>query len=433
MLDIKLIRSNPDKVRDGIKDRGGRYLPALEELIVKDRQYKTSLSEAETLRARRNELAAEINKLKSRKEDEAAAKMMKEANEIKEKMQEAEEKLSAVKKEVEDLLLGLPNLPHESVVKGLTPEENRVVREHSFSKRQFSFKPLDHQSVGENLGILDFETAGKLSGSRFALLKGAGAKLERSLIQFMLDIHTGENGYKEIFPPFIVTGETMTGTGQLPKFEEDLYKLAGEIPMYLIPTAEVPLTNMYRGETLREKELPMKLTAYTACFRQEAGSYGKDTRGLIRNHQFNKVELVRFSKPEDSMNALEELTKDAETILARLEIPYRVLELCTGDMGFASCKTYDLEVWMPGENRFREISSCSNCWDFQARRMNTRFKRNAGGAPEFVHTLNGSGVAVGRTFAAILENYQSEDGSVSIPKTLQPYMGTDVIKKATES
>lgn len=428
MLDIKLIRSTPDKIREGIKDRGGRYLPVLEELILRDKQYKASLSETETLRARKNELAAEINKLKGRKEEEAAGKAMKEAGEIKENMRKAEEKLSTVKKEVETLLLSLPNLPHESVVKGLTPEENRVVREHSSAKRQFSFKPLDHQSVGENLGILDFQTAGRLSGSRFALLKGMGARLERSLTQFMLDVHTRENGYTEIFPPFLVTGEILIGTGQLPKFEEDLYKVAVETPLYLIPTAEVPLTNMHRGETLKEKELPIKLTAYTACFRQEAGSYGKDTRGLIRNHQFNKVELVRFSRPEDSMSALEELTKDAEGILARLEIPYRVLELCTGDTGFASCKTYDLEVWMPGENRFREISSCSNCWDFQARRMNTRFKRDAG-APEFVHTLNGSGVAVGRAFAAILENYQNEDGSVSMPKALQPYMGTNIIKK----
>ena len=369
MLDIKLIRSNPEKV-------------------------KAAMAEA------------------------AAAK---------EAVKAREENTAALERELNALLLSVPNLPDPSVLKGGGPQDNKVAAEYLSDKREFGFKPLDHHSVGEKLGILDFAAATKLSGSRFALLKGQGARLERCLIQLMLDLHTIEHGYTEIFPPFLVTPETMTGTGQLPKFEEDLYKISAEPPMYLIPTAEVPLTNMYRGDILKEDDLPKRFAAYTVCFRQEAGSYGKDTRGLIRNHQFNKVELVWLTRPEDSAAALEKLRADAEKILQVLKIPYRVLELCTGDIGFSSAKTYDLEVWMPGEGVFREISSCSNCGDFQARRMNTRFKRAEGGKTEFVHTLNGSGLAVGRTFAAILENYQQEDGSVVVPEALRKYMGTDII------
>ncbi len=427
MLDIKLLRSDPQKARSAMADRGARYLPALELVLAKDSLYRAALSEIETLRSRRNEVSKKIQTAKAAGDEAAAQAAMAEANAAKEAVKAREENTAALEAELNTLLLSVPNLPHESVVKGGGPQDNKTVFEYLSDKREFAFKPLDHHAVGEKLGILDFAGATKLSGSRFALLKGQGARLERAITQFMLNTHTGENGYTEIFPPYLVTAETMTGTGQLPKFEEDLYKIASEPPLYLIPTAEVPLTNMYRGDILKEEDLPLRFAAYTACFRQEAGSYGKDTRGLIRNHQFNKVELVWFSRPEDSMAALEKLRADAEKILKLLKIPYRVLELCTGDIGFSSAKTYDLEVWLPGEDKFREISSCSNCWDFQARRMNTRFKRADGKKTEFVHTLNGSGLAVGRTFAAILENYQNPDGSVTVPEALRPYMGTDKI------
>jgi len=324
------------------------------------------------------------------------------------------------------LLLTIPNILNESVPPGAGEVDNKIIFEDISAKREFSFKPLDHHALGEKLDILDFERAAKLSGSRFALLKGRGARLERAIAQFMLDLHTGENGYTEMFTPFLVNSRAMTGTGQLPKFEEDLYRTASEPPLYLVPTAEVPLTNIHSGETLSEAELPKKFTACTACFRQEAGSYGKDTRGLIRNHQFNKVELVWLTKPEDSAEALVKMKEHAEKVLQLLGLPYRILELCGADVGFSSSKTYDLEVWMPSENRFREISSCSNCGDFQARRMNMRFKRSGGGT-EHVHTLNGSGLAVGRTFAAILENFQQEGGSVVIPEVLRKYTGFDKI------
>ena len=427
MLDLKLLRSNPEGVKAALASRGARYLAPLEEIFSRDAAYRAALSEIEELRSKRNEVSKKIQVAKAAKDEAAAQAAMAEANAAKEAVKAREENTAALEKELNALLLSIPNPPHESVVKGGGPEENKVVSEDISNKRELPFKPLDHHAVGEALGILDFETATKLSGSRFALLRGAGARLERAITQFMLDVQTGENGYTEIFPPFLVTAETMTGTGQLPKFEEDLYKIACEPPLYLIPTAEVPLTNMYRGDILKEEDLPKKFTAYTACFRQEAGTYGKDARGLIRNHQFNKVELVWLSRPEDSMAALELMRADAEKILKLLRIPYRVLELCTGDMGFSSCKTYDLEVWMPGEGKFREISSVSNCGDFQARRMNTRFKRADGKKTEFIHTLNGSGLAVGRTFAAILENYQEADGSVTVPEALRRYMGADKI------
>ncbi|MBU2573680.1 MAG: serine--tRNA ligase [Elusimicrobia bacterium] len=428
MLDLKLIRSNPEKARAGIKNRGGRYLPALEKILELDGVYRGMLVETEAMRFKRNEISKKIQEFKTAKKEAEAASVMEEANAVKDAVRSKEERLAGIEKEMNSLLLGVPNLPDESVHKGLTPEENKLVHQDLSHKRDFSFKPFDHHAIGENLHVLDFEAAAKLSGSRFALLKGQGARLERALIQLMLDVHTLENGYIEIFPPFLVTAETMTGTGQLPKFEEELYKIAGEPPLYLIPTAEVPLTNLCRGETLKEETLPRKYAAYTACFRQEAGSYGKDTRGLIRNHQFNKVELVWVTRPEDSMAALEQLLADAEKILKILKIPYRVLELCAGDLGFCSAKTYDLEVWMPGEAKFREISSCSNCTDFQARRINARFKRPDGKKAGFVHTLNGSGLAVGRAFAAILENYQQEDGSVTVPEALRKYMGADEIR-----
>jgi len=428
MLDIKFLRSNPEKAKNSLKDRGGRCLPQLELINETDARWRALLSETEDLRSRRNAVSQKIQEFKIAGNEPEAVKAMAGANEIKEAIKQKEEKLSLLEKELNALLLGIPNLPHESVAKGAGPQDNKELFEDVSNRREFPFKPLDHHSIGEALGILDFEAATRLSGARFALLKAAGARLERAIISLMLDTHTLENGYTEVFPPFLVNAETMTGTGQLPKFEEELYKTAEDPPMYLIPTAEVPLTNISRGEMLKEAVLPLKYTAFTACFRREAGSYGKDTRGLIRNHQFNKVELVWLTKPEESMDALLKLRADAEKILRILKLPYRVLELCTGDMGFSSAKTYDLEVWMPGENKFREISSCSNCLDFQARRMNTRFKRSDGKRTEFVHTLNGSGLAVGRTFAAVLENYQNADGSVTVPEALRGYMGMDVIK-----
>ncbi|MEK7722134.1 MAG: serine--tRNA ligase [Elusimicrobiota bacterium] len=427
MLDIKLVRSDPERVKAAMADRGGNCLPVLEQIIERDSVYRASLAGIEELRSRRNEVSRKIQIAKASGNEAAAQAAMAGANAAKEAVKAREENIAALERELNTLLLGVPNLPDPAVVKGGGPRDNKVIYEDISSKREFGFKPLDHHAVGEKLGILDFAAAAKLSGSRFALLKGQGARLDRCLIQLMLDLHTVEHGYTEIFPPFLVTPETMTGTGQLPRFWEDLYKTAAEPPLYLIPTAEVPLTNIYRGDILREEDLPRRFAACTVCFRQEAGSYGKDTRGLIRNHQFNKVELVWITRPEDSMAALEKLRADAEKILKVLKIPYRVVELCTGDLGFSAARTYDLEVWMPGEEAFREISSCSNCGDFQARRMNTRFKRAGGGKTEFVHTLNGSGLAVGRTFAAILENYQQEDGSVVVPDALRRRLGADKI------
>ena len=322
----------------------------------------------------------------------------------------------------------IPNIPHDSVPVGKDDADNKEIRAWG-DKQQFTFAPKNHWDIGENLGILDFERAGKISGARFVFLKGAGSRLERALINFMLNIHTKEHGYTEIFPPLLVNRDAMTGTGQLPKFEEDLFKLADDSKgLLLIPTAEVPVTNMHREEILDEEALPIYYTAYTPCFRREAGSYGKDTRGLIRQHQFNKVELVKFVRPEDSYNELEALTENAEEILKRLALPYRVVALCTGDIGFSAAKTYDLEVWFPAQGKYREISSCSNFGDFQARRANIRFRRKGRKGTEFVHTLNGSGLAVGRTLAAILENFQQEDGSVIIPDALRHFMGTEKIE-----
>ncbi|MCX7905658.1 MAG: serine--tRNA ligase [Elusimicrobiales bacterium] len=425
MIDIKTLRTNPNLIEDSIIKRGGRYLPAFKELVEKDRIRLEMLKELEKLNKRRNEIAREIANLKKDNIEIPKAKID-EANSIKNSISELEENLKKLDSEVNYLLLSIPNILDSSVPYGKSDEDNKVVYENTSFKRKFDFKPLSHWELGEKIGILDFETASALSGSRFALLKGKGASLERALINFMLDLHTKEHGYQEVFPPFLVNRKTMTGTGQLPKFEEDLYKIQGEPELFLIPTAEVPLTNMYADKILREDELPKQFTAYTACFRQEAGSYGKDTKGLIRNHQFNKVELVWITTPEKSNETLEVMTKHAQRVLELLELPYRVVQLCSGDLGFASSKTYDIEVWMPSENRFREISSCSNCKDFQARRMNTRFRRDDGKI-EYVHTLNGSGLAVGRTFAAIVENYQNADGSISIPKALVKYMGFDRI------
>lgn len=421
MLDIKLIRDNPDLVRKGLQNRGGRSLPDLEKVLTKDKEWRDAVTVLDEIRSRRNAAADEIGKLKREKKD--ASQLIQEMEALKGGLKEKEEAERVLKEATEALLLGIPNIPDASVPVGKGAEDNKVVREVG-AKQNFSFKPKDHHDLGTQLGILDFEMATKLSGARFSLIKGAGARLERAIANFMLDLHTKEHGYTEVQTPLLVTGQTMTNTGQLPKFAEELYKCA-EDDLYLIPTSEVALANLVREKAIDEKDLPMAVTALTPCFRREAGSYGKDTRGLIRNHQFDKVELVRFARIEDSLAELELLTKHAEEVLKRLEIPYRVLALCTGDMGFSSQKTYDLEVWMPGENVWREISSCSTCGDFQARRMDfktVKDKKRAYGC-----TLNGSGLAVGRTLAAVLENGQQADGSIKIPKALQPFFGAETI------
>ncbi len=427
MLDMKMIRTQPELVRRGLQNRGGRYLPALEQLLAVDAEWRNVNAEAETLRARRNQAADEIGKLKRDKQDASA--ILKEMENLKARLKELEDKAKEFEAKITDGLLNIPNLPDPSVTVGKNETENRALR--SWGTKRAIASPKDHQELGESLGIIDFARGAKLSGARFVSLVGDGARLERALIQFMLDLHTKEHGYLEILPPFMVTGQSMTGTGQLPKFAEELYACK-EDDLYLIPTAEVPLTNLYRDEVLDEDKMPKALCAYTACFRREAGSYGKDTRGLIRNHQFNKIELVRFAKPEDSLKELELLTGHAEKVLQKLGLPYRVVELCTGDIGFSSAKTYDLEVWLPADKsgekgvvgNYREISSCSTFTDYQARRIGIKMKRRDG-SRALVHTLNGSGVAVGRTMAAILENYQEADGSVTVPEVLRPYMGMD--------
>jgi seryl-tRNA synthetase len=421
MLDIKRVRSDPDGVRLALTNRGGRFLPKFEELLTLDGALRAVQAEVEPLRARRNQAAEEIGRLKREKKD--AAPLLKEMEELKERMKTLETRAAESDAAVQAALLELPNIPLGTVPPGRGAEDNREVRRWG-TPRSFGFKPKDHQELGEKLGMMDFARAAKISGARFALLTGVGARLERALINFMLDMHTTEHGYTEVFPPFLVTRQTMTGTGQLPKFADELYATQDD-DLFLIPTAEVPLTNLYRDEALDESALPRALCAYTACFRRESGSYGKDTRGLTRNHQFNKIELVRFVRPEESEAELERLTAHAEAVLQRLELPYRVMALCAGDMGFSSAKTYDLEVWAPGENggkgQWREISSCSTFTDFQARRIGLRYKKSDG-SRGLLHTLNGSGVAVGRTMAALLENFQEEDGSVVIPSALRPYL-----------
>lgn len=427
MLDVKLIRQNPALVRKALEDRGGRFLPAFEEYLAADGLLRTAQKELEPLQARRNKAADEVGKLKHEKKDASA--ILKEMEELKARIKALEEKASGLQADAEQKLLGLPNIPDATTPPGVDPSKNPVVREWG-TKPTFTFAPKDHQDVGEKLGLFDFARAAKLSGARFALLAGWGARLERALIQFMLDLHTKQHGYLEVLPPTLVTRQTMTGTGQLPKFAEELY--ATQDDLFLIPTAEVPVTNIYRDETLAEESLPRSLCAYTPCFRREAGASGRDTRGLIRNHQFNKVELVRFVAPENHLAELETLTGHAEEVLKRLGLAYRVISLVAGDIGFSSAKTYDLEVWMPGDRSadpknpgcYREISSCSTFTDFQARRIGVRVKRKDG-TKVLAHTLNGSGVAVGRTMAAILENGQQADGSVVIPEALRLYLGAD--------
>ena len=433
MIDISLARKDPERVRKGLKDRGGRYLPAFEEFVAQDARHRVVLGEVEQLRAKRNSSSQAIGKAKAAKNEAEAARLMAEVADLKGGLSAGEESLAKLSETLRQAALGLPNLPHESVPIGTSEADNKAVRVGR-EPTEYDFKPLDHQSVGERLGILDMAAGAKLAGSRFALWRGAGARLMRSIISFQLDLHS-RAGYQEIWPPALARPEILEGTGQLPKFEADLYKTVTtegdkRHDLFLIPTAEVPLTNLAREQILAAQALPMKLTAYTPCFRQEAGSYGKDVRGLIRNHQFDKVELVWITRPEESLAALDRLTADAEAVLTTLELPHRVIELCTADLGFASRKTYDIEVWMPSESRYREISSCSDCGDFQARRMNARFRRDAKALPEFVHTLNGSGVAVGRLFAAILENFQSQDGGVAIPKALVPYFGAESMAPA---
>jgi seryl-tRNA synthetase len=426
MLDIKLIRSHPDVVRKALEHRGGKSSALFETFVGMDRDYRATLAELEPLRARRNQAADEVGRKKRQKED--VADLLKEMEELKSRLKSLEERAGEEAKKVQDTLLEFPNLPHESVPIGASAMENKEERRWG-TPRVFSFQPKDHQELGERLGLMDFSRAAKISGARFSLLTGVGARLERALINFMLDLHTTEHGYTEIVPPYLVTRQTMTGTGQLPKFEDELYATR-EDDLFLIPTAEVPLTNMFRDEDMDEAGLPRAVCAYTACFRRESGSYGKDTRGLTRNHQFNKIELVRFVRPEETLTELELLTGHAETVLQRLGLPYRVLSLCTGDVGFSSAKTYDLDVWAPGENggkgQWREISSCSTFTDFQARRIGLRYKK-PDGSKALLHTLNGSGVAVGRTMAALLENYQEADGTVLVPEALRPYLGMDRI------
>ena len=426
MLDLRFIRANLDAVKQMLKNRRNDLDISIFESI--DRKRREILPVLETLRHRRNKVSEEIAQMKKQRED--ASGLIAEMKKVSVEIKEREAALSQVDEDLKPFLMVIPNMPHESVPVGAASEDNPVVRSWG-TIREMDFDALPHWDIGERLGILDFAAASKLAGSRFALYRGAGALLERSLISFMLDIHTREHGYTEVLPPFMVNSASMTGTGQLPKFKEDLFKIEGW-DLYLIPTAEVPVTNIHREEVLAEESLPIHYVSYTPCFRSEAGSYGKDTRGLIRQHQFNKVELVKFCKPEDSYQELEKLTRNAETILQRLELPYRVVSLCTGDLGFASAKTYDLEVWLPGQKLYREISSCSNFEDFQARRAGIRFKRKGAGGTELVHTLNGSGLAVGRTLVAVLENYQQKDGSVLIPRALQSYMGGIEFIKPTE-
>ena len=426
MLDMKLIIANPDEVKRRLSLRKPELAAQIDEVLSLYENYKKVLAAVEELRAKRNSLSKQIGQIKKEKGDEAAKETMAEVSRLKEDMAQKEAELDPMKKQIDDLLLSIPNLPNEHIPVGTSDADNPEYLPCTIPLPKFDFKPLDHQAVGEKLGILDFAAAATLSGSRFALYKGDGARLERAIIAFMLDMHA-RKGYTEILPPVIVNEEILYGTGQLPKFREDMYELAGEPKQFLISTAEIPLTNLNRGRVIAEAELPIKLTAYTPCCRKESGTYGKDTRGLIRNHQFNKVELVMISKPENSYQMLEIMVSDAQEVLKELGLPYHVVELCSGDIGFSSAKTYDIEVWMPSENRFREISSCSNCLDFQARRMGLRYK-NAQGKLEYVHTLNGSGLAVGRTFAAILENFQQADGSVIIPPALRPYFGKDKIE-----
>ena len=415
MIDPKILREKREIIFEGLKKRGAEI--NMEKLFSADEKRRTLIQESEKMKNERNELSNEIARLKKSGAD--AGDKISHLRDLGKNIEGLEQELRVVEKEWEDILLVIPNVPHESVPVGNSETDNKEVKVWG-EKPSFDFTPLPHWDIGEKLDILDFKRAAKITGSRFTLYKAGGALLERALINFMLDLHTREHGYTEVLPPFMVNRDAMTGTGQLPKFEEELFKLQG-VDYFLIPTAEVPVTNIYNNEILKEDDLPIKFVAYTPCFRAEAGAHGKDTRGLTRQHQFNKVELVKFSQPEQSYEELEGLLLDAEDVLKKLNIHYRVSLLCTGDLGFSSAKTYDIEVWLPGQNIYREISSCSNFENFQARRAKIRY-RKSGNKVDFVHTLNGSGLAAGRTVMAVMENYQNADGSITIPEALRPYM-----------
>ena len=423
MLDIKFLRDNTELVRRKMLERGQEI--DMGPFVSADQKRRDILQEVESLRGERNRVSKEIGKRKGQKQD--AADLIEQMGQVSSRIKELDEELKTTEDKLHDFVMVIPNIPHESVVYGTGSEDNPVVRMWG-EKPQFDFVPKPHWEIGEDLGILDFARGAKITGARFTVYRGAGAKLERAITNFMLDLHTSQHGYTEVLTPFMVNATSMTGTGQLPKFAEDLFKIEG-LDYYMIPTAEVPVTNIHRDEILNEKDLPIYYVAYSPCFRAEAGSYGKDTRGLIRQHQFNKVEMVKFSAPETSYDELEKLTLNAEEILKQLGVHYRTVSLCTGDLGFSSAKTYDLEAWLPGQDTYREISSCSNFEDFQARRAGIRFRRE-NGKVDFVHTLNGSGLAVGRTVVSVLENYQQKDGSVVIPEVLRPYMkGIDRITR----
>lgn len=418
MLDVKLLRTEWDKLEKGLGNRGAS-MELVADFPQLDEKRRSLIMETEQLKNRRNTVSQEVAKLKKSGGDAEA--LILEMREVGDRIKEIDDELRVLEEQVNALLLAIPNLPHESVPVGASEDDNVELRRVG-EPTAFEFEPKAHYDVAAELGLLDFERAAKVTGSRFVFYRGLGARLERALINFMMDLHSDRHGYDEVLPPYIINRDSLVGTGQLPKFAEDLFKLE-DSDYFLTPTAEVPVTNLYRDEILDAGELPKRFVAYSACFRSEAGSAGRDTRGLIRQHQFNKVELVKVTKPEESYEELEKMTADAERVLQLLGLPYRVLALCTGDMGFSAAKTYDLEVWLPSAGTYREISSCSNCEDFQARRSALRFRREPKSKPEFAHTLNGSGLAVGRTVAAILENYQQEDGTVVVPEALRPYMG----------
>ena len=425
MLDLGFVRDNIPKIEEMLRHRGMNPDAMLKDFRVVDGQRRQAISSVETLKAHRNRLSQEVASAKKSGQD--ASELIAETKDMRVQIQELEKAAEEYDTRLTEVLVGIPNMPHGSVPVGKSSEDNVEIRRWG-TPPQFDFTPRPHWELGEQLGILDLERAAKLSGARFAVYWDAGARLERALANFMLDVHTREHGYTEVLPPFLVNSDSMYGTGQLPKFASDLFRVPhGDKDLWLVPTAEVPVTNLYRDEMLDGAALPISLTAYTPCFRSEAGSYGKDVRGIIRQHQFQKVELVKFSRPEDSYEQLEKLTRDAEDILQRLGLHYRIMVLCTADISFSSAKTYDLEVWLPGQKLYREISSCSNFEAFQARRAKIRFRGEGKSKSEFVHTLNGSGLAVGRTWLAILENYQQADGSVVIPEVLRPYMGIDRI------
>ena len=425
MLDLNFVRDNLSLVEEKLRQRGMDPAPVLKDFREVDIQRRQAITEVETMKARRNRASEEIAKLKKTGQDVTA--LISETKELREQIPEREKVAAELERRLQEILSAIPNLPQDSVPLGKSAEDNVEVRRWG-APPKFDFTPKPHWELGEELGVLDLERAAKISGARFAVYWDLGARMERALANFMLDLHTRENGYTEVLPPYLVNSDSMYGTGQLPKFASDSFRVThGDKDLWLIPTAEVPVTNLYRDEVLDAARLPISLTAYTPCFRSEAGSYGKDVRGIIRQHQFQKVELVKFSRPEDSYQQLEKLTHDAEEVLQKLALHYRVVSLCTADMGFSSAKTYDIEVWLPGQNLFREISSCSNFEAFQARRANIRYRPEGKNKTEFVHTVNGSALAVGRTWVAIVENYQQPDGSVLIPEALRPYMGADRI------